>query len=155
MEPNQIQAECDRVRRAIPNYEDVVPSVVPSDCSHEKSFSWSSRKAKLASRRVTWCELGRLWNRSESWPEPQALTQSEPPQLPLAAASTVRLARARDEGSNPRCAFSGCAAEVWIDLHLPRLQQPFWDVAVILVLCAPGSQLNRTDTGLVREAQLL
>ncbi len=30
MEPNQIQAECARVRRAIPNYEDVVPSVVPS-----------------------------------------------------------------------------------------------------------------------------
>jgi hypothetical protein len=29
------------------------------------------RKAKLASRRVTWCELGRLWNRSESWPPPQ------------------------------------------------------------------------------------
>jgi hypothetical protein len=67
-----------------------------------------------------------------------------------------RLARAR--GARvliPRCAFSSCAAEVWIDLHLPRFQQPFRDVAVIFVLCVPGPQLNRTDTGLVREAQLL
>jgi hypothetical protein len=71
------------------------------------------------------------------------------------ASSGSGFARARGDGSNPRCAFSSCAAEVWIDLHLPRLQQPFRDVAVILVLCAPGPQLNRTDTGLVREAQFL
>jgi hypothetical protein len=35
----EIQAECDRVRRAIPNHEDVVPSVVPSELARTRNPS--------------------------------------------------------------------------------------------------------------------
>jgi hypothetical protein len=37
----------------------------------------------------------------------------------------------------PACS-SSCAAEVWIHLDSPLLQQPFRDVIAILVLCAPS-----------------
>ena len=40
-----------------------------------------------------------------------------------------------------------------IDFDSPLFEQPFWDVTLVLVALAPGSQLKRTDTGFPGQSQ--
>ena len=46
------------------------------------------------------------------------------------------------------------AANIWINRDIPRVKQPFWDVASVPVLQAPAAEFVRTDIILWRQSQL-
>jgi hypothetical protein len=50
--------------------------------------------------------------------------------------------------------FLSGAADVWIDVNVPQIEQPFRDVAAVPVLLAPAAELKREDIPIRRQSQL-